>query len=110
MKKRTIIIIAIVLVVGIVIGVAFYKKDAIETALLTVATKRQKLKEWVNGTTDSANNKALFAAAVDRMTESEVNTVYDIVYNYFLKNKTVPQDTKIFTELNAISNTYGIFG
>lgn len=64
-------------------------------------TKRQYLTDW--GAGESGAEK--FAL----MTDSEINSVYDYVTGYINQGLTLPQGSKLWTEINAISAKYDIF-
>lgn len=109
-SKYIIIIIAIVIAVTAAIYLLIHNNDKVNAILLTTDQKRQKLKDWSTQLSgDSESGKTLFNNVVDRLTQSEVNTLYEFIYSYILKGKDVPQDKKIFTEINDISNHYQIF-
>lgn len=73
--------------------------------------KRHALLQWLaTDSTDTADTisriEELFAKT---MSDTEINSVYDYVFNYFLKNIPVPQTSPLYAQIIAISNKYQIF-
>lgn len=98
MKTKTIIIIVVVAL--LVAGVIWYLtkgKDLLmsteqkRAALLSILTER----ELQNGDN------------FDMLTEAEVNTAYDFVFNYVRKNKT--PDAVLSGKVNQLTQKYNIF-
>jgi hypothetical protein len=79
-------------------------------ATLTTDQKRTALVNWANSsTTDSAESTAYIIDIFQSMSPSEINTVYTFVFEYAMKNRPVPEGTKLYNDMMQITEYYEIF-
>jgi len=80
------------------------------TASLTSAQKLDQLINWANrNTTDSVESIQRAIDIFRDLTATELNAVYDYVFNYLLKGKTVAEGSTLYYQMVAISEKYEIF-
>lgn len=89
----------------------FFLSNASATTLLpgTGTNKLSDLINWVNSSNDTAANKAESIAVFNQMSADEIDTTYEFVFNYILKNKPVPEDSVLYQKIQAIIEKYNVF-
>ncbi len=74
------------------------------------ADKKSLLLKWIDeNSTDTAANIASFKQIVSAMPQSEINSVYDFVFNHVKTGVPVVADSPLYKEITAISTKYNIF-
>lgn len=73
-------------------------------------SKRTALINWANSSTgDTPESKAAVIKTFSEMTTAEIDSVYDFVFNYFMKGKKVEPGTVLYNQIQVISERYNIF-
>ena len=75
----------------------------------TPESKLAALINWVKAGGDTDANKTTNIAALNQMTPSEIDSVYDYIFNFFMKGKVVDAGTDLYLKIQAISEHYNIF-
>lgn len=73
------------------------------------ANQLTALLNWLNGTNESAASKASLTSIFKSMSTDEIASVYDYIFNYYLKEKQVDPGTVLYNKIQAISSKYNIF-
>lgn len=71
---------------------------------LSVDDKQTRLIKWANQTDSNS-----LVPILGRMTNAEIHSTYDFIFNYFLKSKKVPEGNSLYNSISAISDKYNIF-
>jgi hypothetical protein len=72
--------------------------------------KRQALINWNRyNTNDSPASIQTFEGVLNRMTDDEIVSTYDFIFNYANKGIRVPEGSALYYAIAAISNKYNIF-
>jgi hypothetical protein len=72
----------------------------------TSAAKRSDLLNWLS--TQPGDNAAA-TAVFGQMTDPEIDSVYDFVFGYYLKNIKPAPGSDLYNQINAIRAKYNIF-
>jgi hypothetical protein len=77
---------------------------------LTTETKRAALIQWSNSSnTDGEEAKQHINTIFRQMLPGEIDITYTYVFDYFLKDKEVPENSQLYTDIMDISDKYDIF-
>jgi hypothetical protein len=78
---------------------------------MTTNDKRTALLEWNASLTGDSDDTIAYMEQLfsNTMTDQEINDVYEMIYNYYLKNIKVPEGSALQSRLITISNKYQIF-
>lgn len=72
--------------------------------------KLSALISWIKSSTgDTEESKAAAVKTFNSMTASEIDSVYDFIFNYFMKGKAVEPGTVLYNQIQEISSKYDIF-
>jgi len=73
-----------------------------------ITGERSALLAW-NSSTDSQASNDYFHSVVNQLADSEVDTVYHVIFDYVSKGLQVPAGSQLYTDMQAISTKYNIF-
>jgi hypothetical protein len=76
----------------------------------TVASKKTALMNWNNTDVQtSLEDRQRFAVILSQMSDAEINSTYDFIFNYVVANRQVPEGSSLYWAIRAISTKYQIF-
>lgn len=106
-KSNTPWIIGGLALLGIGGAILYSRKDTSPST--STEDKRTVLINWVATVSTRGENVTEVQAIFREMTPFEVDVMYNVVTNYFNKNITIPQGSKLRSDFEAISLKYNIF-
>lgn len=81
-------------------------KDPVKEPLNVLAGE---LRQWLGGSSFSADIKASISDAISRMSEFEIRTLYKFIFHHIRRGAPVLPGSLLYSDMKDIAMKYGIF-